>query len=128
VRIASFNVENLFDRARLLAADDWATHRSLLDTYAKLTRTLQHAAYSATDKANIVKWLVALGLEKADSGTYVILRQNRGRLIRRPQAGGIRHPPRGDSRLQPAGVRMGPGGQSAVRQQQQRSQVHQNRK
>ena len=84
VRIASFNVENLFDRARLLAADDWATHRSLLDTYAKLTRTLQRAAYSATDKANIVKWLVALGLEKADSGTYVILRQNRGRLISAP--------------------------------------------
>ena len=44
VRIASFNVENLFDRARLLAADDWATHRALLDNYAKLTRTLQHAA------------------------------------------------------------------------------------
>ena len=63
VRIASFNVENLFDRARLLAADDWSTHRTLLDTYAKLTRTLQRAAYSATDKANIVKWLVALGLE-----------------------------------------------------------------
>ena len=89
VRIASFNVENLFDRARLLAADDWATHRTLLDTYAKLTRTLQHAAYSATDKANIVKWLVALGLEKADSGTYVILRQNRGRLITRPKTGGM---------------------------------------
>ena len=32
---------------------------------------------------------VALGLEKADSGTYVILRQNRGRLITRPKTGGM---------------------------------------
>ena len=32
---------------------------------------------------------IAAGFEKADSGTYVILRQNRGRLIRRPQAGGM---------------------------------------
>lgn len=89
MRIASFNVENLFDRARLLAADDWSTHRALLDTYAKLTRTLQRPAYSATDKANIVRWLVALGLENADSGTYVVLRQNRGRLVTRPRAGGL---------------------------------------
>jgi endonuclease/exonuclease/phosphatase family metal-dependent hydrolase len=90
MRIASFNVENLFDRAKLLSADDWATNRALLDTYAKLARTLQHAAYNATDRKNIVKWLVALGLEKSDSGTYVVLRQNRGRLLSRPTSGGIK--------------------------------------
>ncbi len=89
VRIASFNVENLFDRARLLAADDWSTHRALLGTYARLTRLLQRPVYSTADKAMIVTLLTDLGLEKADSGTYVILRQNRGRLISRPRAGGI---------------------------------------
>ena len=89
VRIASFNVENLFDRARLLAADDWSTHRALLEKYARLTRLVQRPTYSATDKATMVTLLTDLGLGKTDSGTYVILRQNRGRLLSRPRAGGI---------------------------------------
>lgn len=89
MRIAGFNVENLFDRARLLSADDWSTNRGLLDTYARLTRTLQHAAYSARDRTDIVRWLVALGLEASDTGPFVTLRQNRGRLLKRPRTGGI---------------------------------------
>ncbi|MEO6411042.1 MAG: endonuclease/exonuclease/phosphatase family protein [Pedococcus sp.] len=89
MRIASFNVENLFDRARLLAADDWSTHRALLEKYARLTRVLQRPVYSPTDKTTIVTLLTDLGLEKTDSGTYVILRQNRGRLVSRPRAGGL---------------------------------------
>jgi endonuclease/exonuclease/phosphatase family metal-dependent hydrolase len=89
VRIASFNVENLFDRARLLAADDWSTHRALLEKYARLTRVLQRPVYSPTDKTTIVTLLTDLGLEKTDSGTYLILRQNRGRLVSRPRAGGL---------------------------------------
>ncbi len=89
VRIASFNVENLFDRARLLAADDWSTHRALLEKYARLTRVLQRPVYSPADKTTIVTLLTDLGLEKTDSGTYVILRQNRGRLVSRPRAGGV---------------------------------------
>lgn len=89
VRIASFNVENLFDRARLLAADDWSTHRTLLDKYARLTRLLQRPVYSPADKTTIVTLLTDLGLAEADSGTYVVLRQNRGRLVRRPRTGGM---------------------------------------
>ncbi len=89
MRIASFNVENLFDRAALLAADDWATHRTLLESYARLTRLLQRPVYSPADKVTIVTLLTALGLEKSDSGTYVILRQNRGRLLKRPRNGAV---------------------------------------
>ncbi len=89
VRIASFNIENLFDRATLLATSDWSQHRALLDIYDKLTRRLQRERYTDADKAQIVQWLVALGLEASDLGTYVILRQNRGRLIRRTKASGL---------------------------------------
>jgi endonuclease/exonuclease/phosphatase family metal-dependent hydrolase len=87
VRLASFNVENLFDRARLLSADSWATHRALLDVYAKLTRAIQRPTYSVSDRANIVRWLTALGLDSSDTGEFAILRQNRGRLVRRPRNG-----------------------------------------
>ena len=89
MRIGSFNVENLFDRAKLLAGADWTTHRALLEKYARLTRLLQRATYSPTDKTLIVLLLTDLGLESSDSGTYVTLRQNRGRLITRRRAGGL---------------------------------------
>ena len=89
VRLASFNIENLFDRARLLSGTDWSEHRDLLDVYDQLTRRLQREHYTDADKAQIVTWLIALGLEGNDLGTYVILRQNRGKLIRRTQADGI---------------------------------------
>lgn len=89
MRIASFNVENLFDRATLLAADDWATHRVLLEKYARLTRILQRPTYTAEDKTLIVLLLADLGLAASDSGTWVRLRQNRGRLVTRRRAGGM---------------------------------------
>jgi len=89
VRVASFNIENLFDRATLLSTSDWAEHRELLDVYDRLTRRLQRDRYTDADKAQIVEWLVALGLEESDLGTYVVLRQNRGRLVRRTQASGL---------------------------------------
>lgn len=89
MRVASFNIENLFDRARLLSTSDWAEHRELLDVYDQLTRRLQRETYTDADKVQIVEWLIALGLEGSDLGTYVILRQNRGRLIRRTRASGI---------------------------------------
>lgn len=89
MRIASFNVENLFDRAKLLAAENWSTNRVLLDQYARLTKLLQKRTYSPADKVTIVTLLTDLGLAKSDAGTYVVLRQNRGHLVRRPRAGGL---------------------------------------
>lgn len=89
VRIATFNVENLFDRARILSADTWEVHREQLEDLAELTALLQHEVYAAPDRERIAELLVALGLERSDTGPLVRLRQNRGRLVRRPRAGGL---------------------------------------
>lgn len=86
-RVATFNVENLFDRARILAADTWETHRQDLEAYAVLTRILQQERYSAEDKERIAELLVELGLGRSDEGELVRLRQNRGRLVRRTREG-----------------------------------------
>lgn len=89
VRIATFNVENLFDRARILAAPTWAEHQGALDAYAELTTLLQRQEYADPDRGRIVELLVRLGLEAGDTGPLVRLRQNRGRLVRRSRAGGL---------------------------------------
>lgn len=89
MRIATFNVENLFDRARILSAESWEVHREDLEAYERLTRLLQQEVYADADRAEIADLLRVLGLERSDRGPLVRLRQNRGRLVRRPRDGGI---------------------------------------
>ena len=89
MRIASFNVENLFERARVMNQDDWAAGRPVLDKYAELNGLIAQPAYTAADKARMVVLLTDLGLANSDESTFVILRRNRGQLLKRPQGGGL---------------------------------------
>jgi endonuclease/exonuclease/phosphatase family metal-dependent hydrolase len=90
MRIASYNVENLFERALALSADAAAAADTTLAEQAECNELLRKAAYSDADKVRIVELLIALGLGDSDDGAeLVFLRQNRGRLLRRPAGGGI---------------------------------------
>jgi endonuclease/exonuclease/phosphatase family metal-dependent hydrolase len=89
MRIATFNVENLFDRARALNQRSWAVGRPILADHAALNALLQEPAYDPDTKTRIVELLRRLGLAESDEGPFVRLRQNRGRLVRRPQTGGV---------------------------------------
>src|SRR4051812_26242236 len=89
MRIASFNVENLFDRARALALDDQAA-KPVLEAQAELNRLFAQAAYSPADKARILELLTELGLRDSDDGgKFAVLRQNRGRLLTRHVNGAV---------------------------------------
>lgn len=100
MRIAAFNVENLFERARALNQDQWtneagadpsrwAAGRGVLDSYARLNALLRAPAYSAADKLEIIALLKTLGLEKSDENSLFILRRNRGALLKRPKTSGL---------------------------------------
>ncbi|HEY0076855.1 MAG TPA: endonuclease/exonuclease/phosphatase family protein [Abditibacteriaceae bacterium] len=82
MRIASFNVENMFSRARALN-DDWAVNEDMLNDYNRLTIILQKSVYSAADKQEIVGLLQTLGLSRSDESLFVTLRRNRGTLLKR---------------------------------------------
>jgi endonuclease/exonuclease/phosphatase family metal-dependent hydrolase len=87
VRIGSFNVENLFDRARALDPLDRKKGAAALDAYARMNQLLEHTIYTDEDKGEIAELLRTLGLSKKDDGgRYAQLRENRGRLLKR--AGG----------------------------------------
>jgi endonuclease/exonuclease/phosphatase family metal-dependent hydrolase len=87
MRLASFNVENLFSRATVMNLPDWDAGRPILDRVTELTNILEQASYSAADKTRILQLLTDLGLRDADTGPYVILRRNRGALITRRATG-----------------------------------------
>ena len=89
MRIASFNVENLFDRAKALNRERSAAGRQVLAAQAELTSLLEEVAYTAPVKARILELLRILGLERSDDSEFVRLRKIRGKLLRRPTAGPV---------------------------------------
>jgi len=75
LRIASFNVENMFLRAQALNQKTWADGRPALERYAKVNALLNQVSYSAADKVKIATLLTQLGLDKSDEGSgFVRLR------------------------------------------------------
>ena len=89
MRLACYNVENLFDRAKAMNLDSWEDGRPVLDRFAELNSLLGEVTYTDTIKARMAALMLELGLEKSDTGPFGILRRNRGGLVKRPRAGGI---------------------------------------
>jgi endonuclease/exonuclease/phosphatase family metal-dependent hydrolase len=89
MRVATYNVENLFDRARALDQRTWAQGRPVLEAYEQVCALLEEPVYTPEVKAAILRQLRRLDLVRSDSARFARLRQNRGRLLRRPRAGGV---------------------------------------
>src|SRR5881409_2842349 len=89
MKLASYNVENLFMRARALNGQTFAEGREILKAHADINRIIGKDQYTATDKTKIVNLLDVLGLKGSDESKFAILRQNRGHLVKRPQNGPI---------------------------------------
>lgn len=93
LRLASYNVENLFERAKILSANEWVngnrsedrsfSGREVLEGFAQLNSLLAQPTYSSSDKNEIVHLMETLGLKESDESTYVLLRRNRGTLVTR---------------------------------------------
>ena len=86
MRIAAFNVENLFDRAKVFNEEKKEAHRKVLDANTELNKLFDKDIYSDADKARMLKLLAELGMLRDDLGPYTRLRKIRGQLITRPKA------------------------------------------
>lgn len=87
MKIASFNVENLFDRAKALNEDS-AHATKILRQEAELNALFELPVYTPADKARMLELMGELGILKSDEGPYVILRKIRGKnFIKRPRTG-----------------------------------------
>jgi endonuclease/exonuclease/phosphatase family metal-dependent hydrolase len=83
MRLAAFNVENLFDRAKALNLADPADGTPILQAFARLNILLAQVIYDAAAKTEMADLIATLELEASDTGPFVILRRNRGALLRR---------------------------------------------
>jgi endonuclease/exonuclease/phosphatase family metal-dependent hydrolase len=81
MKLASYNLENLFQRARVMNFDTRDEGAEILKMHAEINGTLAKEAYSAKDKKRIIELIKGLGIDKKDDGKYVVLRQNHGHLL-----------------------------------------------
>lgn len=84
MKIAAYNVENLFDRAKAFNSDS-VEAQAIVEQEAKLNSLFQKPIYSPEVKVKILDLMVVLGILKSDNGPYVLLRKIRGQLIKRPR-------------------------------------------
>lgn len=87
MRLATFNVENMFDRAKALNGAHWEEGRPALEAHQELNAVFEKPRYSAADKARMLKLFEKHGLLKSDDGPMLLLRKIRGQLIKRPRVG-----------------------------------------
>jgi endonuclease/exonuclease/phosphatase family metal-dependent hydrolase len=90
MRIATFNIENLFTRARALNLETWAEGRPILERYAELNQLFEEAVYTDAVKSRMLKLMAELGIEKTNDGRFVTLRENRGKFSTYSRINGTR--------------------------------------
>lgn len=82
MKIAAFNVENLFDRAKAFN-ENTPTSSKVIASEAELNQLFEKPVYTAAVKKRMITLMTNLGLAKTDAGPYVILRKIRGKLVKR---------------------------------------------
>lgn len=96
VKIASFNVENLFQRPKAFRATDVNLAEPVLEAYEQVNQLIKKSVYDDADKAEIRDLLVTLDIyyrnaqgavRRRDSldPAWAWLRKNRGEFDRQPQ-------------------------------------------
>ncbi len=90
MRLATYNVENLFERARALNLETWADGRPILEKYAELNRMFEEPVYTDEMKQRMLALLAELGLGKTNESRFVILRENRNQLVTYSRVKGVR--------------------------------------
>lgn len=89
MRLAVYNVENLFDRAAVMNVASGDQSGDVLKHFAELKQLLGAEVYDATAKSRIVELMTELGLAKVDRSKFVNLRRNKGKLLHRKRTGEI---------------------------------------
>jgi endonuclease/exonuclease/phosphatase family metal-dependent hydrolase len=90
MRFAAFNVENLFDRAKVFNDTPPGApnpHQDIIDGEAELNILFEKPVYTAADKARMLVLFHTLGLLNANESEFAWLRRIRGKIIHRFQDG-----------------------------------------
>lgn len=89
MRIASFNVNNLFDRAKAMNLRSWEKGKPIVAAQAEVNTLFQEEVYTEAIKARILELLEILGLQRRDDSEFASLRKISGHLLYRPRVGPV---------------------------------------
>lgn len=89
MKIAAFNVENLFERAKAFNEEDGKKSQYVIKAVVELNSLFEADVYSDADKERMLELVEELELNKFNEGPLALVRKIRGRIFRRPKAGGI---------------------------------------
>ena len=78
MRIAAYNVENLFDRPKAFNDDQPPERIQALTDHAELNRLFERQTYTAANRARMLELMDALGVLNSDNGPFVLIRKIRG--------------------------------------------------
>ena len=87
MKIAAFNVENLFDRPKVFNEGDPALTQATIKAVAELNSIFQEDEYTDAQKVRILELVEQLELNEREEGPLAFIRRIRGDLFRRPQDG-----------------------------------------
>ena len=96
IRIASYNVENLFARPKAFDGSDWSIGEPILAAYEEVNRLFQKPFYDDADKVRITALLITLDIysinangvarrKRSSNPRWAWLRKNRGSFDREPR-------------------------------------------
>jgi endonuclease/exonuclease/phosphatase family metal-dependent hydrolase len=86
MRLATFNVENMFERPKAMNLDTWAKGKAILEDFKRLNQLIQKTEYSEKIKAELLKIMKRnRGLITNRKSKYIRLRDIRGRFMKRPK-------------------------------------------
>ena len=83
MKIAAFNVENMFRRTRVFNQPDAAVARQYSLDSTELNLLFERLTYTTADKQRMVDLFHSLGLARADRNKYATFRSIRGHLFKR---------------------------------------------
>jgi len=86
MRLATFNVENMFERAKALNLDTWEEGKPVLEDFNRLTMLIQEPQYTDGIKAELLEIMKRhKGLLTKGESRFIRLRDIRGKLLYRPK-------------------------------------------
>ncbi|SLM48060.1 Endonuclease/exonuclease/phosphatase [Nitrospira japonica] len=89
MRLATFNVENLFDRPKIMNLPKWSDGAQVLKDYARLNELVAQDSYSTADKQeliNIMGKYPGLNSPQKKDSKYIHLRDIRGDFFKKPKS------------------------------------------
>ena len=89
MRIAAFNVENLFDRAKAFNEDSASDAQRAIRAVADLNSIFEEEDYTTARKNKMLTLVETLDLNRFNEGPLARIRTIRGKIFKRPRSGGI---------------------------------------